>query len=286
MPTPTTPREDVPTSAMPVPTPTHPVAAQPVASGTPTFDWTPVPDVDTYRLQLAASDAFETLYYDETVEGPTSLALDEVLPDDAGVVVWRVRAEAPAETPWSPAARFEAPGAARSSDREFLVDAVPVPMHPVRGDDVEAGAAAFTWEAVPEASGYRLQVAALEEFDDPVVDLTVDRVTSLTLSEMLPAGQDPLYWRVQALFPNESEGPWSDTAHFGTNPDVNDDDEEAPAAPGDAPTASADAPSDANSPVAAGPAREAHTSPAMALTFMGVLVVSFLVTIFLIMLFL
>ena len=62
--------------------------------------------------------------------------------------------------------------------------------------------------------------------------------------------------------------------------------EEALAAPGEEPTASADDPSDANSPVAAGPAREAHTSSAMAFTFMAVLVVSFLITIFLIMLFL
>jgi hypothetical protein len=285
MSTPTAPREDVPTSAIPVPTPTHPVAARPVASAAPTFDWTPVPDAGTYRLQLAASDAFETLYYDDTVDGPTDLDLAEVLPDDAGVVAWRVRAEAPEKTPWSPAAHFEAPGAAPGEDREFLVDAAPVPIHPIRGDEVEADAAAFTWEAVPEASGYHLQVAPDEALDAPVVDLTVDRVTSLTLSEGLPAGQAPLYWRVRALFPNESEGPWSDTARFGTNPDV-DPAEEALAAPGEEPTASADAPSDANSPIAAGPAREAHTSPAMALTFMAVLVVSFLVTIFLIMLFL
>ena len=107
MPTPTTPREDVPTSAMPVPTPTHPVAGRSVASDTPTFDWTPVPDADTYRLQLAASDAFETLYYDDTVDGPTSLALDDVLPDDVDTVVWRVRVETAGEMAWSTTARFE-----------------------------------------------------------------------------------------------------------------------------------------------------------------------------------
>lgn len=285
MPTPTTPREDVPTSAMPVPTPTHPVAGRPVASDTPTFDWTPVPDVDTYRLQLAASDAFETLYYDETVDGPTSLALDDVLPDDAGTVAWRVRVETAGETAWSTTARFEAPGSQADDDREFLVDAAPVLIHPIRGDDVEADAATFTWEAVPEASGYQLQVAPHQSFEDPLVDLTVDRVTRLTLFGMLPAEQAPLYWRGRALFPNESDGPWSDTAPFGTDPDV-DPDEEALAAPGETPSAEDDAPSDANSPMAAGPAREAHTSSAMALTFIAVLLVSFLVTIFLIMLFL
>ena len=285
MPTPTTPREDVPTSAIPVPNPTHPVAGRPVASDTPTFDWTPVPDADAYRLQLAASDAFETLYYDETVDGPTSLTLDDVLPDDVGTVVWRVRAETPEETPWSTTAHFEAKEPPAGDDREFLVDGAPVLIHPIRGDDVEADGATLTWEAVPEASGYQLQVSSNEDFDELLVDLTVDRVTSLTLFELLPAERAPLYWRVRALFPNESEGPWSDTARFGTNPDV-DPDEEALAAPGEEPTASTDAPSDANSPIAAGPAREAHTSSAMAFTFIAVLLVSFLATIFLIMLFL
>jgi hypothetical protein len=285
MPTPTTPREDVPTSAIPVPNPTHPVAGRPVASGAPTFDWTPVPDAKAYRLQLAASDAFETLYYDDTVDGPTTLDLDDILPADAGGGVWRVRAETPEETPWSTTAHFEGPRGPAGDDREFLVDAAPMPIHPIRGDDVEASAAAFTWEAVPEASGYHVQVAANEAFDDRIVDLTVDRVTSLTLFEMLPAEQGSLCWRVRALFPNESEGPWSDTARFGTHPDV-DPDDEALAASEEAPTDTSEPPSDANSPMASGPAREAHTSPAMALTFIAVLLVSFLVTILLIMIYL
>ena len=285
MPTPTTPREDVPTSAMPVPTPTHPVAGRSVASGTPTFDWTPVPDADTYRLQLAASDAFETLYYDDTVDGPTSLALDDVLPDDVDTVVWRVRVETAGETAWSTTARFETPGTQADDAREFLVDAAPVLIHPSRGDDVEADAATFAWEAVPEASGYQLQVAPNESFDEPLVDLTVDRVTSLTFFEMLPAERASLYWRGRALFPNESEGPWSDTARFGTNPDV-DPADEALAAPGEEPPGAEGPSSDANSPIASGPAREAHTSSAMAWTFIAVLLVSFLATILLIMLFL
>jgi hypothetical protein len=90
---------------------------------------------------------------------------------------------------------------------------------------------------------------------------------------------------VRGLFPHESEGPWSDTAGFGTSPDVAAE-EEAVVAEGEAPDTGPDAPSPENSPVAAGPAQDARTSQGMALTFIAVLLVSFMVTILLVMLFL
>ena len=281
MPTPTTPREDVPTSAIPVPTPTHPVAGRAVTADAPAFDWTPVPDADTYRLQIAASDDFETIYYDKAVERPASLPLVDVLPDDAQTVAWRVRAETGAEAPWSPVAHFDAsPPDAGGDEGEFLVNAPPVPVHPVEGDAVDPDAAAFTWEAVPEAGGYQVQVGRSESFDDPVVNLTFDQVTSLSLFDLLPSDVTPLHWRVRALFPNGTEGPWSATATFGTDTDAGPEPEAAEE------PSSATAPSPKNSPVASGPAQHAHTSKKMAMTFVLVLVVSFVLTILLIMWFL
>jgi len=283
MPTPTTPREDVPTSAIPVPTPTHPVAGRAVTADAPAFDWTPVPDADTYRLQMAASDDFETIYYDKAVERPASLPLVDVLPNDARTVAWRVRAETGAEAPWSPVAHFDAsaPDAGGDED-EFLVNAPPVPIHPVEGHAVDPDAAAFAWEAVPEAGGYQLQVGRSEAFDDPVVDLTFDQVTSLSLFDLLPGDTTPLHWRVRALFPNGTEGPWSSTAVFGTDTDA----ETTPEAADETPSRTRTPMSAKNSPVAAGPAEHAHTSKKMAMTFVLVLVVSFVLTILLIMWFL
>lgn len=282
MPTPTSPRQDVPASSMPMPNPTHPVAGRSVTDDAPTFDWTPVPDADSYRLQLAATDAFETIYYEDTVDGPTSVTLADVLPDDVEIVVWRVRAETGPEAPWSTSARFDISG--RTEDTgEFLVDAPPVPVYPLDRDAVDARAAAFTWEAVPEASGYQLQVGSSESFDDPIVDLPFDQTTSLTLFEMLPADAPSLYWRVRALFPNNTEGPWSDIAVFGTDDttsEANEDSDDPAAAPASPDTGS---PSMKTSPMAAGPAQKAHTSSVMAVAFVLVLVVSFLATIALIM---
>jgi len=282
MPTPTSPRQDVPTSSMPVPTPTHPVAGRSITDDAPSFDWTPVPDADTYRLQLAATDAFETIYHEATVDGPTAVSLADALPDDASGVVWRVRAETGPEAPWSTPARFDVSGAADDAG-EFRVDAPPVPIHPIEGDAVDARAAAFTWESVPEAGGYQLQVGRTESFDDPLVDLPFDQTTSLTLFEMLPTEESPLYWRVRSLFPNDTEGPWSDTAVFGTDETRTDMENQAdtPAAASE-PSASG-SPSLKTSPLAAGPAQNARTSSAMAMTFTLVLVVSFVATILAIM---
>jgi len=278
MPTPTAPREDVPTSSMPVPNPTHPVAGRAVASATPTFDWTPVPDADTYRLQLAASDDFETIYYDEFVDGPTTLSLAEVVPDGVTSVAWRVRAETGSDTPWSNPAHFDVPGPDTGSDEaQFLVDAPPVPIHPVEGDAVDARLATFTWEPVPEASGYQIQVGTSEAFDESVVDVSFDQVTSVTLADALPEKASVLCWRARALFPNDTSGPWSDPAYCETKVERGEEDvAEAPSSSGEASTYK-------DSPVAAGPAQRAHTSTGMAMAFVLVLVVSFVATILAIM---
>jgi len=265
-----------------MPTPTHPVAGRSVTDETPTFDWTPVPDADAYRLQLAATEAFETIYYEDTVEGATSVSLADVLPDDATTVVWRVRAETGSEAPWSPPARFDASGESADAGA-FLVDAPPVPIHPIDGDAVDARAAAFTWESVPGASGYQLQVGPDESFDDPIVDLPFDQTTTLTLFEMLPTEAAPLYWRVRALFPNDTEGPWSETAVFGTDEAIADVEEEIDEPNATPESRQSGSPSMKNSPLAAGPAQKAHTSRAMAMTFVLVLVVSFVATILAIM---
>jgi hypothetical protein len=254
-----------------------------VTDEAPEFRWTALPDTTDYRLQLAGSKAFDACYYDEPVDRPATLPLGDVLPEDADTVFWRVRAETDETAPWSEAAAFTRRAAEPDSGGQFLVDAPPVPIRPVHGDGVDADAATLTWEGVPEASGYRVQVASTVDFGDPEVDLTLDETTTLTLFGELPAERASLYWRVQALFPNGTDGPWSDASRFGTDPDV----EASVAAEGEPP--GADAPtreperSPAHSPRAAGPALDARTDSMAALVAIAVLVVSFLLTILLIM---
>jgi len=279
----TSPRPDVPTSTLPAPQPTHPVARRTVSEERPAFRWTPVPDAPGYRLQLAGSEAFDACYYDERVDGPTTLALEEILPDAVETVTWRVRVES-ADAPWSEPATFALTEHDPDADEQFLLDAPPVPLRPVRGDAVDTEAATLTWEGVPEASGYQVQIASTSDCGDPAIDLTLDRTTTLTLFEKLPPEQQPLYWRVRALFPNDTAGPWSESNQFNTDPEV-----EAPVAvegegpAGETATEGGDVPPE-RSPRASGPALSARTGSMEVLVGISVFVVSFLLTILLIML--
>lgn len=260
-------------SAIPVPLPTHPVAQRAVARETISFDWTPVPDAERYRLQIAATDAFETTYYDELVSEPGSVSLHDVLPEGATEASWRVRAENAADERWSRPARFQIRSSEETGATDFFVNASPVPIYPANGEAVERRAAAFTWEAVPEATGYHLQIGSTSALRDPEVDLTFDQLTSLTLFEMLPADASPLYWRVRALFPNDAEGPWSETARFGTDVGETQD----PTSPPDSEVAPTE-----GTPRAAGPAETGRTSLAVAVTFILLLLASFIATLALI----
>ncbi len=261
---------DVPRSTRPAPQPTHPVAEQAVPLEAQAFRWTAVPEADTYRLQLAASDAFEALYYDEIVDAGTTVDLADVVPEGRDTVVWRVRAETEDAASWSTTASFRVGEQDDTADEQLQVDAPPVPIRPIAGDRVEANGATLTWEGVPEAAGYRVQVAPTDAFDEPLVDLTVDQTTTLTLFEELPDEQNRLFWRVQVLFPGATEGAWSDIVRFETTSDLDEDFE---------PEGGDEEPSSLErSPLAAGPAQEARTSSGMAVGFIVILIVSFLLT--------
>lgn len=264
-------------SATPVPYPTSPVARESVANESQTFDWTPVPTADRYRLQIAATEKFEETYYDDVVERPATLNLSTVLPEGMEEAYWRIQVEeGVGETPWSVPARFEMARSDEQDGADFLVNASPVPRYPTEGDAVEGQAAAFAWEAVPEASGYRLQVGQDADFDDPDLDLTVDQVTSLSLFGLLPKDAGSLVWRVRALFPDQTEGPWSSRTTFRTEAGAARETTKtrAAASKSDAEVASAE-----GTPQAAGPSATGYTSRAMAITFIIVLVVSFVATV-------
>ena len=276
MPSPT-PYQEASPATLPVPCPTQPVAGRPVETDTPVFDWTPVPDAPHYRVQIASTDAFEAVHYDETMDRGTAVPLETVLPEEAATACWRVRAEGPAEarSDWSAPARFALPSADLASAAGTVrVEAPPVLLHPTSDQDppVDQSAVPFTWEGVPEATGYQLQVAPTDDFADPVVGLAVDQTTSVTLYDTLRGGGAAFHWRVRPLFPVADPGPWSDPVPFVVAPPT-DEEELAPEA--EDPRASARI---------AGPATRARTSTTLSLTVSLLAVLSFLATIALIML--
>jgi hypothetical protein len=246
-----------------------------VEEASPVFDWTPVPGAARYRVQLAGTEAFDAVYHDAVMERGAPCALDAVLPAGTTPVYWRVRAEAEDEAPsaWSDPAHFSgaADGASVDAPPSVRVDASPVPLHPTREDvPLRPEAASFTWEGIPAASGYDLQVARTEAFADPVLAVTVDRVTALTLYDALPEERDSLYWRVRPLFRTAAPGPWSEAQKFGVAPQGDD---EVPTGPAmkSRPTARA-----------AGPVQQARTSSTISIAVGLFALLSFLAIIALI----
>jgi hypothetical protein len=226
-------------------------------------------------VQIASTEAFGTPHYNEEVERGAALPLDPVLPDDATAVYWRVRAERGDEerSAWSTPARFVVTTAEMGENDIVRVDAPPVPLQPESNPDVpvDASAVPFSWEGIPEASGYQLQVAPTKHFDDPSIDLTVDQTTSVTLYDLLPPEKAAFYWRVRSLFRVARPGPWSQPVPFTVAPPSEDEDALAPEAAD--PQASARA---------AGPVEHARTSGLFSVAVSLFAVLSFVAVILLI----
>lgn len=276
MSTPTPYQESSSSVTLPEPCPTQPVAGRPVDSDTPVFDWTPVPDAAHYRIQIASTEAFDSIHYDETAGRGSAISLRSVLPDEVTAPCWRVRAEGEedAVSDWSDPAHFAVSSAEQEGEEEALrVEAPPVPLQPDgrRDTPVNPQAVSFSWEEVPEASGYQLQVASDEDFADPVVDLTVDQTTSVTLYDVFSSGDASFSWRIRPLFRVADPGPWSTPVSFTLTPPSEEDEEFAPEAAD--PQASARA---------AGPVTQARTSRAFSLTVSLLALLSFIATIVLI----
>lgn len=218
MPTPT-PYQESPSQSVPAPAPTHPVAGRPTDSADPAFDWTPIPNADRYHVQIAESESFDVLYFDDTMDRGVSLSLSSLLPDDVASAYWRVRAESEhgGLSPWSAPAHFRRPDAEKKREGPSVhVDAAPVPLYPDGSRDrpVDPSATEFSWEGVPKSSGYQIQVSKNADFGDPVADVTVDQTTSVVLFNTLEDNGATFYWRIRTLFPFAPAGPWSNSVQF------------------------------------------------------------------------
>lgn len=86
--------------------------------------------------------------------------------------------------------------------------AAPRPLPPVVGSVPDAARVTFRWDTVPDATGYHLQVAPRTDFNQPLLDTTVPPTTSHTPEQPLLTQADTLFWRIRAQRP---DGPttWS-----------------------------------------------------------------------------
>jgi hypothetical protein len=249
------------------------------------FEWSQVPDAASYHLQIAPSEAFDTLLFDSDVGGLTHLTVYDAVPQDGSTYHWRVGVRTDdGDTRWSDAASFaaeESVAASAAVRRAEEAARAPTPESPTGGAPVDGRSANFAWNGVPQALRYELQVAGSSDFDDP---LTVEpgSTTVLTLYSLLPTDGSTFFWRVRALHPDKEWTRWSDPARFtaATDEEVISYEEEQERREAEATKAGALA-KKRNEEVFS-PVLVAETSPSLSLSIASTMVVSFLITLVLV----
>ena len=95
----------------------------------------------------------------------------------------------------------------------------PHPTSPLNGAVVDGAAVTFAWNGVPDATGYRLQVAPDRQFVRDVLEIETGVSTSVALHDTLPPSETSRFWRVQAETP---DGPtrWSPYGRFYSGSDA------------------------------------------------------------------
>jgi len=220
-----------PSSASPdrlvAPQPLRPVAGRSTEARETEFEWTQLPEVDGYELEVAPEADFAEHFLQAEVDAHTVLTVTDVLPEDGSTCYWRVRARRGGRFgPWSGVAHFvaspDAVTASASVTETAGTSPGPKPTAPTGGAPVDGQSAVFEWTLHEGASGYHIQVAPNATFSDPAIDLTVDRTTTLTLYGLLPTDGSSFYWRIQSLRGDEEPSGWSAAAELtaATDEDV------------------------------------------------------------------
>ena len=194
--------DDVPDTAQP------PILREPAAgaelpfTGSVTFVWDPVPGAIQYRLERLACNPDYT-DCDPLVPVSTDASAVTIDHGDPRRTLWRVRAIYPdgSEGPFS-------------DWSDFTIDQRPILREPVAGAELPfTGSVTFVWDPVPGAVQYRLERLAcnLDYTDcDPLVPVSTD-ASAVTIDHGDPRRT---LWRVRAIYPDGTEGPFSDWRPF------------------------------------------------------------------------
>lgn len=188
--------------------PGNPVLVSPpngtrVTTVRPVFDWKNTnPLAHHYRIQVAEDNSFSTLVIDETdfFESTFTPSIDLT---PGKLYYWRVRAfsQSNKASSWSPVWTFKT-----ALDKPIL-------LSPLHTDSLQTDRPTLTWDAVPFATQYQLQVSALGDFSTLLVNTNVS-TTELQLTKDLPQ-KKTLYWRVRAKT-SAVAGLWSTRWTFKT----------------------------------------------------------------------
>lgn len=181
----------------------------------PELSWSSVANVDGYRLQISKSSLFteEGTVLDESSVQISSFEVDTEL-DYQQKYYWRVQAHNQNGTgEWSISKSFTTK---EKSEDDPEVPEIPTLNTP--GDNTELNVQKgflshyFSWSNIREADLYHLQIADDTDFENTIVDLTLDKFDTRIDYDLMEE-ETEYYWRVRAK--NEAGySDWSEVFSF------------------------------------------------------------------------
>ncbi len=124
--------------------------------------------------------------------------------------------EGAAPLDWATVPGFTAPA---RDDRPAASAAAPHPLAPLGGAVVDAVGVELQWTAVPDATGYDVELSPHDAFDRDVLTLDAGRATAIGLAGLVPPSGHRLLWRVRART-GDAATPWSAYGRFYPSTDT------------------------------------------------------------------
>lgn len=175
-------------SEMPVPAGIWPPDGATGIPTNPLLDWTAVPGVTGYQLQVSADPDFGSFVVNAIDHPEDEYQLHSLTPFQT--YHWRVRSLSDIGAgDFSPASCF-------TTGNTTELPAPPVLTSPAHQAENQALAIEFAWTAMPLADSYNLQISQSVWFEDPDFDLQNLTAASQLVSGLLPGRS--YYWRVRA----------------------------------------------------------------------------------------
>ena len=183
------------------PTILSPANGSAVGSSNPTLSWAALSGATRYRVQVATASSFSSPLFNVD-----TFALQATPPTQLpfGTVYWRVAGMDDGNNvgPYTVASFTKVTGTA------------PVPVSPTNGQKLHfpTDPVLFTWQPVPGATSYTVQVGTSSDFIGAAQYMTANTsyamtdTQAFTLSDGTP---QPWWWQVQANFPDSFVSAWS-----------------------------------------------------------------------------
>src|SRR6056297_118933 len=173
---------------------------------TPILSWEAVEGVETYDLQVSDGSDFSTTVINLTGLSETSEEIDQLAYEREHI--WRVRAVNEAgEGGWSDEWSFTTEQEPTSPPAKVTL------LTPEDGSTDVTTSPVYTWESLPDAATYTLQVSEDDNFSELINDFTELRTTERIIRNYDYSTQ--YFWRVRA-FNDGGAGEWSDVWTYTT----------------------------------------------------------------------